>query len=299
MEIHVDTFAEAYECLRHQLLMNGKNETPRGLLTKELLHVTFELRNPRARLWFHPERKFSLPFACAEATLLFDPTNYVSTIAFFNQRMRRFSDDGVHLYGDYGKRIASYLPDLVRKLRNDPLTRQAIVPILHIDDIRAETKDFPCTSTLHFLIRENKLHLFVSMRSNDLYWGTGYDVFVFTILQEILANELDIEMGSYYHTAHSLHVYEQHFEWLKTMTGVQDIIFSVPYRLHDMLHLVLLAKQCKIMNEEAFSECPDAFEYVFEQYARKKRHLPLSEKSHYHAWTIPFLTHTHEALNDK
>lgn len=289
MEIRVESFANAYKYLRHQLSTHGRIEAPRGLVTKELLHVTFEITNPRSRLWFHPDRKFSLPFACAEATLLFDPSNYVETIAFFNQRMRRFSDDGVHLYGDYGKRIAHYLPDLVRKLREDPSTRQAIIPILRIDDIRAETKDFPCTSLLHFLIRDQKLHLFVSMRSNDLYWGTGYDVFVFTVLQEILANELDIELGSYYHTVHSLHVYERHFEWLETMDAVQPIAFAVPYRLHDMLGLVLLAKQCRVMEEKMFSEHPDPFEYVFEYYARKKRQLlPMSHNITYHTWTLPF-----------
>ena len=41
-----------------------------------------------------------------------------------------------------------------------------------------------------FLIRDNKLNMITTMRSNDIYLGFTYDVFIFTLMQEILANEL-------------------------------------------------------------------------------------------------------------
>jgi thymidylate synthase len=48
------------------------------------------------------------------------------------------------------------------------------------------------------------------MRSNDAIWGLPYDVFLFTFLQEMMAIELKVELGSYYHFAGSLHLYERH-----------------------------------------------------------------------------------------
>ena len=37
------------------------------------------------------------------------------------------------------------------------------------------------------------------MRSNDAYWGLPHDVFAFTMLQEILARSLTLELGTYKH----------------------------------------------------------------------------------------------------
>ncbi|MNP18299.1 Thymidylate synthase [compost metagenome] len=49
------------------------------------------------------------------------------------------------------------------------------------------------------------------MRSNDIYLGMPYDIFSFTMLQEMLALELNVELGSYTHMVGSLHIYEKHF----------------------------------------------------------------------------------------
>jgi thymidylate synthase len=48
------------------------------------------------------------------------------------------------------------------------------------------------------------------MRSNDLVWGLPYDVFFFTMLQELLAQKLGLDLGVYIHGAGSLHLYERH-----------------------------------------------------------------------------------------
>ena len=57
------------------------------------------------------------------------------------------------------------------------------------DLLNFQHKDIPCTVSLQFLIRENKLHLFVNMRSNDVFLGLPHDIFCFTMIQEIIANQ--------------------------------------------------------------------------------------------------------------
>jgi hypothetical protein len=47
------------------------------------------------------------------------------------------------------------------------------------------------------------------MRSNDVWLGFPYDVFVNTCLQQILANEMQLELGTYTHHVGSLHLYEK------------------------------------------------------------------------------------------
>ena len=95
-------------------------------------------------------------------------------------------------------------------LTKDPYSRQAVI---HIKPVQMyETKDVTCTFMLHFFIRDNKLDLITTMRSNDLLFGTTYDVFMFTFLQELMAAELGVELGTYKHFTSNMHIYEKDIE---------------------------------------------------------------------------------------
>lgn len=210
--IVAETFAEVYRELAWQLMHNGKEAKPRGMKTKELLGQQFCITNPEMNLALIPGRKFSLMHAIAESLLLFIPCNDLSAYTLMNEGMSRYSDDGKTLYGAYGYRVACHITDVINKLRKDPDSRQAVLTINKVDDNFTQTKDVPCTIALQFLIREGKLDCFAYMRSNDIIWGTPYDVFVFTTAQMVIANTLKIPVGRYYHTATSLHVYENMYD---------------------------------------------------------------------------------------
>lgn len=91
--------------------------------------------------------------------------------------------------------------------------------IASVFDMQKETKDFPCTIFLQFFIRDKKLHLICSMRSNDLILGFTYDAATFTLFQEKMLLELrqkipDLKMGHYFHFASSMHVYKKHYKMI-------------------------------------------------------------------------------------
>ena len=46
------------------------------------------------------------------------------------------------------------------------------------------------------------------MRSNDAFIGLPHDVFCFTMLQEIIAADLGVQLGTYRHMVGSLHIYD-------------------------------------------------------------------------------------------
>jgi len=77
------------------------------------------------------------------------------------------------------------------------------------DDLTEEHNDVPCTCTLQFMVREEKLHMLVHMRSNDAFIGLPHDIFCFTMLQEIISRSVSRELGAYKHMVGSLHLYDQ------------------------------------------------------------------------------------------
>ena len=58
------------------------------------------------------------------------------------------------------------------------------------------------------------------MRANDIWLGMPYDVFCFTVIQEIVAHNLGIPMGDYIHMVDLLHIYE--FDLAKAKTVAFD-----------------------------------------------------------------------------
>lgn len=213
------TFAEVYEKLLKEVLNNGEEVRPRGQLTKELIQETFCIKDPTSNLIYIPGRSFSLVHAILESLIIFTNDDTVKVAGHFNERIAQFSDDGETLHGAYGKRISPFISVVIDKLRKDNDSRQAVLTIHRVNDSAVDTKDPPCTITLQFTIRRRKLNMHVYMRSNDLIWGTPYDVFVFTTIQQVVANTLGIPVGTYYHTATSLHIYENYFEEAKKYLG--------------------------------------------------------------------------------
>ena len=47
------------------------------------------------------------------------------------------------------------------------------------------------------------------MRSNDIFIGLPHDIFCFTMLQEIVARLLYVDLGTYKHAVGSLHLYKK------------------------------------------------------------------------------------------
>lgn len=206
----------------HNLINEGLRSAPRGLPIREFIGTSFTIMKPRERICTLPGRKFSLAYAAGELAWYLGGHEDLEFIRYYAPRYERFSDDGHTLYGAYGPRIFTERFDdgdgrddrsmwqrCLSLLQEDPDTRQAVIPIMRPWDVARKTKDYPCTVALQFLIREKRLHLITTMRSNDAWLGTPNDVFCFTVLQELMARQLNVDLGHYVHQAGSLHLYER------------------------------------------------------------------------------------------
>ena len=74
-------------------------------------------------------------------------------------------------------------------------------------EISSYAFDTPCTYAVQFTILNDRLNMSVVMRSNDLWYGFCNDQYCFSMLQKMVSDELKIEIGTYYHFAHNMHLY--------------------------------------------------------------------------------------------
>ena len=96
---------------------------------------------------------------------------------------------------------------VIRKLRTEPDTRHAAISIYDCKEHEKYKKDTPCTYAIQFTILNKRLNMSVVMRSNDLWYGFCNDQYQFSNLQQLIADSLEIEVGTYYHFAHNMHLY--------------------------------------------------------------------------------------------
>lgn len=181
---------------------------PKGAL--ELIGALLEVTNPRARLSRTETRGKS--YSClGELCWYLAGSNELSFIEYYISLYRKSADRG-RVFGGYGPRLLNWrginqLENVINLLKKKRDSRQAVIQLFDRHDILRKHKDIPCTCTLQFLRRHDKLHMVTNMRSNDAYKGLAHDIFCFTMLQEIVARSLSIDVGTYKHAVGSLHLY--------------------------------------------------------------------------------------------
>lgn len=219
-----DNFTDCYIQLLRQVSDHYEYiSSPRGQKIKESLGVSFTITNPRSRVPYVFGRSFSVYYMVAELIWYLSANDSTEWISRYSSFWKNISDDGVTANSAYGARLFrrnekiaggrfTQLNYVINELRRDPESRRAIMHLRVPDDSIDAKLDVPCTLALQFFIREGRLHQVVNMRSSDLIFGISYDIPAFTMFQELIANELGVELGSYTHVSNSLHIYERHFE---------------------------------------------------------------------------------------
>ena len=222
----IDTCAanEAWVLLLSSVIYDGRAVTSRKMMTKELINTCIKVHMSYPELNL-PERKINNKFRAAEAAWILSGDNKVDTISKYCEKYAQYSDDGIFMNGAYGPPVVDQLPYIIKALLKDRFTRQAVISIWRPKP--GESKDIPCTISLQFLIRNGELHCVANMRSNDIWLGTPYDIYTFSMIARyIIVSEKKfrvrgLQPGFLYLNSGSTHIYEQDLKKAKKL--IRDI----------------------------------------------------------------------------
>lgn len=217
MYISADTLDDLLvKVFRRLLRKRGSVEiNPTKGAATELNGVLLQLRDPRARL-SRTEQKGTIFSCLGELLWYLSGSDRLDFIRYYISRYDQSSDDGETIFGAYGPRLftpsgINQVDNVINLLRAHPESRRAVIQLFRAEDLAEDLKsrreDLPCTCTLQFTVRKYRLHMLAMMRSNDAYMGLPHDIFAFTMLQEIIARSLQVELGWYKHAVGSLHLY--------------------------------------------------------------------------------------------
>src|ERR1700722_5822058 len=213
-----DSFSQATldDILRdviNEIFKRGETIFPTKGEAREISGVLLEITNPLARL-SRTETRGRIFSALGELCWYLAGSRRVEFIAYYIKEYLKIGEE-CEIHGAYCPRLFKWrgvnqISNVINILRQKSNSRQAVIQLFDAHDVSERHEDVPCTCTLQFMQRDRKVYLIVNMRSNDVHWGLPHDVFCFTMLQEIIAKSLKVEVGTYKHFVGSLHLYVKH-----------------------------------------------------------------------------------------
>ena len=199
----------AYEYLHDRIIQEGVDFAD----TKALFNVGFYITDPMDNKIINKERNWKEEYAEAEWQWYLSGDNHIKTLGDIYGKVpeiwKRMADDRGYVNSNYGWQWnrQEQLSKIISMLKGNTETRQATISIYDGKEIQEYKHDTPCTYAIQFTILHGRLDMCVTMRSNDLWYGFCNDQYCFSKLQELVAKEVNMDIGSYYHFAHNLHIY--------------------------------------------------------------------------------------------
>ena len=115
-------------------------------------------------------------------------------------------------YCIYSRERGHQYANAVSALRKNEFTRQAVMIYMPTNMHEIAGKDFTCTYAVQYFNNDGYVNAHVFMRSNDLVFGYNNDYAWQSHVLHKLAKDCDLQVGTIYWCAGSLHVYERHWD---------------------------------------------------------------------------------------
>ena len=200
---------EAYNYFHDKIITDGIEFSD----TKALFNVGFTLDKPLENYIFNKERNWKPDYAEAEWQWYLSGDPNIKKLGELYGKIppiwERMADSKGNVMSNYGWQMYrnDQIDYVVAKLKHNDNTRHAAISIYDCKEHEWYSKDTPCTYAIQFTIVNNRLNMAVLMRSNDLWYGFCNDQYCFSMIQKLVADRINMEVGEYYHYAHNLHLY--------------------------------------------------------------------------------------------
>jgi len=212
------SFSNTFINIINHIEDQNQSADPRGLKVKESILSNFVI-DPKEPIANFDKRKFNWKYLAGELAWYLDQDRDVDFIGSFSNFWGTLTNPGTNeINSNYGSLIFNkeQFGWVIDSLVADKNSRQAIMFFNQPKFQFEGNKDFVCTMYANFFIRENKLHMKVQMRSNDIFYGLTFDAPFFSFLLQsvhikLLETYPDLQLGDYYHFTDNLHFYERHF----------------------------------------------------------------------------------------
>ena len=148
--------------------------------------------------------------------------------------------DHVNLEGsEYGRDIHACTFDqigyVIDELKNNPSSRRLVVNAWHPANATVSTLP-PCHYTFVFNVQGDRLNCHLTQRSGDIALGVPFNIACYSLLTEMIAQEVGLEVGTFAHTIVDAHIYcgegergewyAENLEWIQQSIASDNVFLD-------------------------------------------------------------------------
>lgn len=104
---------------------------------------------------------------------------------------------------------------LINEIKSNPTSRRLIVSAWNVGDLKKMNLP-PCHLLFQFYVNEGKLSCQLYQRSADIFLGVPFNIASYALLTLMVAQVTGLKPGDFVHTFGDAHIYNNHFEQVKT-----------------------------------------------------------------------------------
>lgn len=180
----------------NNIIKTGQRINSRAGSALQSYGINYILVNPRNRI--HTLRSGALTYLCREFIAYFKGSLKVDDgLVVASKFWSTLADESGNINSNYGYYVfyeevegrKNQFNWVIQSLMKNSYSRRAIINI-NQSYHKSNTKDFPCTVSIQFFIKDNMLHCEVSSRSTDIITGLPYDMGFFSFVHELVYQTL-------------------------------------------------------------------------------------------------------------
>lgn len=228
-ELMSEIFREVYEMGHIVHPHSMQNKVVKGdeeYSTKEITNYTYSLTNlfKKDYLFFADRRAKAWADAEFEERVDWNYVNPGKAWELRKEIWKEFLNEKGRFDYSYNNRMFLSIHEVIRELKKNPDSRQAIISIwdARIDPFELGGKRrIPCSMYYQLMVRDGRVNIIYNQRSADVITHFGNDVYLAWQLMEYIAREIDLRPGFLFHNIGSLHAYKK--DWVTLKTCIKDI----------------------------------------------------------------------------
>lgn len=110
-------------------------------------------------------------------------------------------------------------------LKNDPSSRRIMTNLFNHEELKDMNLE-PCAFGTQWIVKENKLHLILNQRSQDMLTANGWNIMQYAVLQHMFAQVSGLGVGTLTHNIGDCHIYDRHIPLVKQLIEAKTMDIS-------------------------------------------------------------------------
>jgi thymidylate synthase len=120
-------------------------------------------------------------------------------------------------YNRNGTPVFDQIDYIIQNIKENPNSRRHVLTAWHPANATVSRLP-PCHAFSVFNVQGNRLNLHLTQRSGDMALGVPFNIASYSLLQQIIAQETNLEVGKFHHSITDAHIYcgkGERAEWYK------------------------------------------------------------------------------------